>query len=242
LAAFVLAPSEQARARTLLLAEAETRALGLAETEGRLTGRLDTVALVVSRDTGAAWPLSQQLELSLPSGAPLPGWLAIPRELELQPGVYQARVVVRGADGRVGAVEHEFVVPPSGLRVSSPILTDALDAKGQPAPTARTRFPARGKLYCRFEVYGATRDPQTGAPRVSARHVLRRGDGSVVSESEFTPLTAAAGAFPARTLAISLEGRPPGRYELMLEARDDVSGTTRDVQEPYVVEGEEAAP
>ena len=52
----------------------------------------------------------------------------------------------------------------------------------------------------------------------------------------------AAGAFPARTLAISLEGRPPGRYELTLEARDDVSGMTRDVQEPYVVEGEEVAP
>ena len=236
LAAFVLGPAEQARSRTLVVAEAETRGLGLRESGGRLVGQLDALALVVSRDTGAVSPLSQRIDISLPAVGPVAGWLGIPREFDLQPGTYQARVVVRGPDGRVGAVEHEFAVPPSGLRISTPVLTDVLDRNGRPIPTARTRFAANGQLYCQFEVHGATRDPQSGAPRVSARHTVRRSDGSVVSESAFTPLPAEAGGAPARMLAISLEGGAPGRYDLTLVARDELSGETREVQEPYVIE------
>ncbi|HET7293440.1 MAG TPA: VWA domain-containing protein [Vicinamibacteria bacterium] len=244
LAAFVMAPSDQSRTRALLVAEAGTRGLGLRESEGRLAGQLDVLAVVVSRETGAVTPLSQRVEVNLPAGEPVPGWLAVPRELELQPGTYQARLVVRASNGRVAAVEHEFAVPPSGLRISTPVLNSALDGNGRPLPTARTRFAAQGQLHCRFEVHGSTRDPRSGTPRVSARHVLHRSDGSVVSESGFSPLAVEVDGTPARVLTLSLEDAAPGRYDLTLEARDDVSGQTRSVREPYVIEEKEkgAAP
>jgi hypothetical protein len=187
-------------------------------------------------------PVAERLDVSLPADLPGAPWLAIPRELELQPGTYQARVVVRGTDGALGAVEHSFVVPPSGLRISTPILTDTLDPHGRPTPIARSRFAPRGKLHCQFEVYGAVRDPAAGAPRTSARHTLRRSDGSVVSESGFTPLELGSGGFPARVLAISIQDAPPGRYELTLEARDDVSRTALTVQESYHVEAQGTEP
>jgi VWFA-related protein len=236
LAAFVRAPAEQSRARTVLVAEADPSVLGLRESDGRLTGQVETFALVVSRETGAVTPLSQRLDVSLPVGGAGAAWLAIPGELALPPGTYQARVIVRGAGQAMGVVDHEFVVPPAGLRISSPVLTDSLDGGGRPKATALTRFPPKGRLYCQFEVYGAARDPQAGAPRVSARHVLFRSDGSVASASEFTPLASDPGGFPARTLAISVEGAAPGAYELSLEARDEVSGQTREAREPYVIE------
>lgn len=239
LAAYVRGPGAPARARTLLVAEVDARQLGLPEGEGRLAGPVDAFVVVVSRDTGTVWPVSRRVEVSLPA-EPGEAWLPIPSEVELPPGTYQGRMVVRGRGPLVGAIEHEFVVPPSGLRISTPILTDRVDHGGRPTPIAHTRFPRKGRLYCQFEVYGGAADPQTSAPRLSARHVLRRSDGSVASGSDFTPLATGDAGVPARMLAISLESAVPGAYDLTLEVRDDVSGQTRQVQEAYVVEDDVA--
>jgi hypothetical protein len=71
---------------------------------------------------------------------------------------------------------------------------------------------------------------------VSGRHVLRRGDGSVLDETGFAPLPTQADGTPAGTLTIPLEGAAPGRYDLSLEVRDDVSGQTRSSQESWIVD------
>jgi hypothetical protein len=240
LAAFVLGPAAAGKTRALLLAEADPRELGL---QGRaatgLRGTLDTYALVVSRETGAVFPLMQRIEVDarIPEDAARDiGWLAVPREFELLPGTYQARFVVRGPGGRVGAVEHAFVVPPSGLRIATPVITDTAPlTDGRLALTARTLLrPSSGTLYCQFQVYGGTRDPATGEPRVSARYAIRHADGSPLAVGDaFEPLSPGADGAPARVFEIPLTGARSGSYRLTLEVRDQVSGQIRERQESF---------
>jgi hypothetical protein len=171
-------------------------------------------------------------------------WYPMSREFSLPTGAYQARVVARdGTSGRVGSVTHAFEVPPlTGFRVSSPILTDALqnDPTGQSPPKpvllARRTFIGGSTLYCQFTAYGASLDPATRKPRVSGSWVLKRGDGTLVRESAATPLTPAADGNLARIYGISLAGLPPGDYELGLAVRDEIGVKLAELREPFTVE------
>ena len=83
-----------------------------------------------------------------------------------------------------------------------------------PEPTARRAFAPAGLLHCRFEVYGAEKDRQTGQPNVTAGLSVRRSDGRFLVAMPETSLKPG----PDGTLA-----RWPGRAHSTGRAR----GATR---------------
>ena len=96
--------------------------------------------------------------------------------------------------GRVASVRHEFAVPPPGaFGFLTPVLTDTVIAPAhegepvRPALVARRTFAAGSRLYCQFEVTGASTDGG-GAPHVHAGHLLRRLDGAVLAHLDPTPM------------------------------------------------------
>ena len=138
---------------------------------------------------------SARLETSFPEGTHFgpESWHPLSQEFHLKPGRYQARVAVRDVNsGRIGSVTHDFVVPPlTGLRLTTPILTDAIEAPSfgsqdrqagadRPARLPRRRHallpvqrPRRGQGCRRRDARGrlapADRTRRRGSQRSSSR-------------------------------------------------------------------------
>ncbi len=141
--------------------------------------------------------------------------------------------------------------PLGGFRVSSPILTDQIqaDAAGQTVPrpvlVARRRFASGTTLFCQFTVYNAALVPATRQPQVTGMWVLRRAGGGVVRQSEARTLTPSADGALTRLYGITLAGLTPGDYELVVLVRDQLQVKTAELREPFAVEpgvGVSAAP
>jgi hypothetical protein len=218
--------------------------------EGGGTAALDTLLVLSHRETGAFERADVKVELQKRAAAAPAGpvWYAFVRPFDLKAGGYQAKLVVRDvASGRMGSVILEFEVPPlDQLRVSTPILTDTLqrDDTGNltPALKIRRNFPSDGRLFCRFDVYGASRGPD-GLPKVTAGHTLRRAGGSVLSGTPEHAIQPTSIGALLRMIQIPLAGAAPGDYELVLTVRDEVSGQRRELVEPFsVVEGAAGGP
>ena len=199
------------------------------------------------RDTGEFTRFDQQFEMAMKpeTRKRVEGtWFPVTRELLLSPGPYQARIVARDRNsGRVGSVSHDFEVPPlTGLRVSSLALSDRLREAGAsgsraPEPTARRAFSPSGVLHCRFEVYGAAKDPRTGRPSVTAGLAVRRADGRVLVAMPETPLQPGPDGALARAVGTPLDGVPPGTYEAVVVVTDVLAGQSAESRDTFVVEG-----
>jgi VWFA-related protein len=233
------------QATVFLTAEADIRGLAFAEKDGVSRDTLELLLLVARRDTGEFTRFDQQFEMGFQKETRTrfdETWFPITRELKLGPGPYQAKIVTRDRNsGRVGSLTHDFEVPAAaGLRVSSLVLSDRLreEAKGGgPEVVARRRFGAAGTLHCRFEVYGASKDPATGQPRVTAGFAVRRTDGRVLVAAPETPLRPGPGGSLTRSLGFPVDGVPPGTYEVIVIVTDLVAGGVAEAREPIVVEG-----
>jgi hypothetical protein len=142
--------------------------------------------------------------------------------------------------GRVGSLAHVFEVStPTGLRISTPLLSDRLREEGEgrvPEPTARRTFTPAGVLHCRFEVYGAGKDPKTGLPSVTAGFSIRRRDGRFLTAAAETPMKPAADGSLSRALGVPLDGAPAGSYELIVLVTDAVVGVVAEAREPFTIE------
>jgi hypothetical protein len=167
----------------------------------------------------------------------------VSREFELVPGRYQARLVVRDTNGgTLGSIRHDFDVPAlSGWRTSTPVLSDELEPKKAGAPLApivpaRRTFAPGGTLYYQFEVYGSARDAESGMPRVSAGFSLLTSEGTVVMRVQPAPIRPTAEGRLARLGVVPLADQPPGRYELVLDLRDEVTGQQMEVRERFAIE------
>jgi VWFA-related protein len=242
--AYVLEQTSLGRAKVLVAADADISRVEFTATEGRLLGTLDTLAVAARRETSDVFRNDQKVDLERkPGPVSSPSWYTIVREFELPAGRYQAKLVVRDATSRrLGTVSYEFEVPPlDALRISSPILTDTVQAPPGGTPSAvvlaRRTFQASKPFFCRFDVYGAATDPATHMPRVRAGHVLRRSDGTVVSRSTATEIGPTSLGSVARLMQIPLGGIAPGEYQLELLVRDDLSGRERKVVEPFTLQG-----
>ena len=232
------------QASVLLTVEVDIRGLAFTEKDGTSRDTLELLLLVAHRDTGTFTRFDQQFEMAFQRETRArfeETWFPITRELELSPGAYQAKIVARDRNrGRVGSLTHDFEVPaPGGLRVSSLVLSDRLreEAKGGgPELVARRRFAPAGTLHCRFDVYGGSKDPATGQPRVTAGFAVRRTDGRVLVAAPETPVRPGAGGALTRSLGFPLEGVPPGSYEVIVLVTDLVAGAVTEAREPIVVE------
>jgi len=237
---------EKGKARALLSADIDVRGLAFAEEGGRSVDTVEFLLVVTHRASGVFQRQDQKLELKLPPEVRLSlgrSWLPVSREFDLAPGGYQAKLAVRDTrSGTIGSVSHDFDVPDlQGWRTSTPVLSDALEPRTEgtalrPVIPARRTFAPGATLYFQFEVYGSARDPASGLPRVSSGFRVRTSDGAVISRGAPVPIRPAAEGRLARLGRISLEGMAPGRYELVLDLRDDVAGRTLEVREPFSVE------
>ena len=237
---------QKGKARALLSAEIDVRGLAFAEESGRSVDTVEFLLVVTHGASGVFQRQDQKLDLKLPPDVRLAltrSWLPVSREFDLAPGGYQAKLAVRDTrSGAIGSVSHDFEVPAlEGWRTSSPVLSDALEPRSEGAPLrpvipARRSFAPGATLYFQFEVYGSAPDPASGLPRVSSGFMVRASDGAVISQGAPVAIKPAAEGRLARLGRISLDGLAPGRYELVLDLRDDVAGRTLEVREPFAIE------
>jgi VWFA-related protein len=240
---YVLEPTSLGRVKVLVAADVDISKVDFTETEGRRQGSLDTLAVTARRENSEVFRTDQKVDLERrPGPLPSPSWYTVVREFEIPPGSYHAKVVVRDvASRRLGTVTLAFdVPPPDRLRLSTPILTDALQPGPGGSPNAvllaRRTFHATRPFFCRFDVYGAATDPDTRMPRVRAGHVLRRVDGTEVSRSEPTEISPTSLGGVSRLMQIPVADLPAGDYELELVVRDERAGTEVKSIEPFTLQ------
>ena len=166
------------------------------------------------------------------------------RDFELPPGFYQAKIVVRdGGTDHMGTVVHDFDVPdPGAFRVSTPVLSDVREAAA-PGETgdrlaiqARRDFAPEASLFCQLEVYGATREEESRLPRVSMGYEVRRlQDGALYTREAPSRITPGPQGTLSRLIGFPLRAATPGDYDLVLRLRDEFSGKTLELHEPFSV-------
>jgi VWFA-related protein len=202
---------------------------------GNETGERRLDLLVEARPLDRSETVRDSAELTLPHGD-RPA--VATRELHLRPGVWQARIVARDVrTEKLGSVLHTFEVPsPTGLRVSSPILTDELERSRVPRPRLRLdrHYRSDSALFCQYRVFGAALDAASGRPRVTASFAVVRA-GQVVQEEGASPIEPANDGQILRLLGFGLAGFEPGDYTLILRVADEVSGENRELSEPFSV-------
>lgn len=237
-----------AGARVVVAADVDPKYFQLdADDQQRLRGVVELAVAATHLATGQVFRFEQTTELNLRPETKRQldvWWYPVSRDFTLPPGPYQARVVVRDRNsGRMGSVTHEFEVPAlEGFRVSSPILTDQIqaDAAGvsvpKPVLVARRRFASGTTLFCQFTVYNAALAAETRQPTVTGTWILRRADGGVVRQSETRAITPAADGALTRMYGITLAGLAPGDYELVMLIRDELQSKTVELREPFTVE------
>jgi hypothetical protein len=240
--AYVFDETAVGRASVTVATEVDISNLGFEEKDGRLNGAIELLVVAQQRETGEYFRYSQEVQMAL-----LPAtkaqlertWYLVPRDFELPVGTYQARIVARDKKtGRVGSVTHAFEVPAlAALRLSSPILSDQVEAAGagttpKPVLLAR-RFFGQGTLYCQYTVFGAEKDPVSHSPRVTAGWQIRRADGGVLRGADPTPITPTSLGAVMRFMGLNLTTAPPGSYELVLKVRDEVAGRTVEEIQPF---------
>ena len=241
LTAYVLESIAANRARVLVAGDADVSRVDFKDTSGKLLGSLDTVAVVARRENAEFFRNDQKVDLERkPGPAVAPSWYTMVRDFELPAGGYQAKLVVRDPlSRRVGTVTLLFDVPPlNALRITSPILSDTVQFPPNAAPAvvllARRTFRTDRPLFCRFDVSGAQKGPG-GLPRVSAGHVLRRADGTVVGRGAPTDVAPTSIGAISRLMQIPLNALAPGDYELVLDVRDEVAGRGTSSVEPFTL-------
>ncbi len=246
---YVLGREPGGKVQTLLVAEADLAPLHLNPRGGKYEASLDSYVVVHGRDNGAVEKQEALVELAVPAEA-FPqvtrSGLPIRRTVALAPGVYQARLLLRDrATGLVGSVRHEFEVPaPSQFHVSTPVITDSFQAAeaGQaprPVPIAHRTFRAGTRIACTFEVFGAAPDAAQGGPRVTLGYRLRRADGTDVAAAPPRLLNPGGLGQLAPLLVVELPAGGEGEHELVLDLRDEVSGTALEVVEPLTLSRQE---
>jgi hypothetical protein len=241
--AYVFDEQKSGLARVLVAIEADGQALDFGRGEDRRQARLSLVVAAVNRDRGMASRSGQTITISS-AAPPSPRWSLFTRELDLPPGVTQVRVVARDEKStRIGAVTLRFEVPPlEGLRLSTPILADEVKAAPKesgrllPVIGAHRAFKAMGRLYCQFQVFGASRNSKDGAPKVEASYTLRHAAGNEIRGTAPSRIVVAPDGPVMRLIGLSVDGMPDGDYELILHVLDETSGRSVERAERFRLE------
>jgi len=240
-------------AHVLLAAEVDVGSLEFTEQEEREVASIEFLMVTISRRTGEFHRYDQTMDLKLrpeTREALSKTWLPIVRDFELTPGNYRGKLVVRDkTSGRISTVIHEFEVPEIGpFRVSTPVLSDMreTDANGIPgnrlAIMARREFAPQASLYCQLDVYGAVKLASTGMPRVTMGYEVRTSDGTLYTGERRTPMLPTEDGELSRIIGFPLVAAPPGDYELKMSVKDELSGKTVELREPFTVSASAAVP
>jgi hypothetical protein len=231
LTSYVFGSQGAGKAQALLVAEADLAPLRLSPKDGRYNAVFDSYVLVHDRGRDSLERDERVVELNVPANAFAPlaqRGLPIQREFALEPGRYQATLLLRDrATGTIGSVRHEFEVPAAeGFRITTPIVTDIVQppaAAGQAprlVPVAHRTFKAGTRIAAAFEVQGAADKAPAGA-QVSVAYSLRSVDGKEVAASPAQSLKANGRRQLPVTIGISLPAAVSGEHELHLSVRDE---------------------
>jgi VWFA-related protein len=234
------------KASALVAADVDISKFAYQEKDGRFQDTLDFLIVVAHRETGEFFRYDQKIEMNLMPATKArlaASWYPIVRDFELAPGGYQAKIVVRDKNsGKIGTVIHEFEVADlSQFRTSTPVITDTLapDAEKKdvprPAIIVRRTFAPGTTLFASFEVYGATKEKPTGMPKVTAGYVVRRPDGSAVVEVAPSRINPTSLGKLSRIVGARLPEDATGELEFVLSVKDEISGKTLEVKEPFTV-------
>jgi hypothetical protein len=224
--AFVLGPRPEDRVRVVVALEADLGRIANLGGDEHPAMALALSVVATHRDTGEIRRTDEQVRVDAGRGGRLEGWLALARELDLRPGVSQARVVLRDEFlGRTGAVTVRFEVPGGEtMRLATPILSNrTVTRPGEPSRPvflARRTFAAKGALYGQLEVFGA------GGPgsAVDTSWELRGAEGVSVRRGASDVLPADASGRRVGLFSLALDGLLPGEYRLHLRAEDRTTG------------------
>jgi hypothetical protein len=232
------------KAEVRIATEVDIRGLEFKRIADREKATIDFLLVVVQRESGEHFRYDEKIDLKLDESTRQRMnrfWFTVVRDFELQPGDHLAKVVIREpSTGVVGSVVRHFDVPPlDGFRVSTPIITDSSepDREGpgvRPKPLVRREFPQGINVVCSFDVFGAAQD-ENGMPRVVQGYRVERSDGvylTGVEESLIRPTSLGA---LSRLIGFSLRDAQPGDYEMRLTFRDELSGETLELKEPFEV-------
>jgi VWFA-related protein len=244
--AYVFDETLLGKASALLAADVDISKFAFQEKDGRFQDTLDFLIVVAHRETGEFFRYDQKIEMNLRPATRerlAASWYPVVRDFELAPGGYQAKIVVRDKNnGRVGTVIHEFEVADlSQFRTSTPVISDTLqpdeEKKDTPRPmlVVRRTFAPGATLFASFEVYGATKDKPTGMPKVTAGYVVRRPDGSAVVEVAPSRINPTSLGKLSRIVGTRLPAEATGDLEFVLSVKDEISGKTLEVKEPFTV-------
>jgi VWFA-related protein len=242
LTAFTLQPVEKGKVRVRLVAEVGLKPLRFEkDRDGSLVATLD-VAMALNHVKAAGRQRTPWREWKVkvpPQTEGLEIWVPFEGSFDVPAGACQARLAVRDRGSRaVGSVVHGFEVPdPRSWRVSTPILSDLPGEEPGRAPRmlVSRSFVAGAPLYCYLEVYGGAEARTVAAPRVSLAYALVDARGKTRKSHAASPLAPGSAGVPAGLEKIPLAGLSPGEYELRLSVRDEVSGRTQELREPFVV-------
>jgi hypothetical protein len=146
------------------------------------------------------------------------------------------------ASGRMGTVIHDFEVPDlQPFRVATPVLSDVREQAPDGTPgdrlaiLARREFLEGASLFCQVDVYRAVKEEASGMPRVSMGYEVRRSDGTLLTRDPVSLVRPTPDGGVSRLVGFSLESASPGRYEIVMRVRDEFSGETRVLREPFRV-------
>jgi len=240
-ATYAFGSTTPGKAQVSLAVEADLRAFAFAPQAGKLTDVLELRVAATHLESSTVERYDGQVEMTFPAGTRFgeDAWHGEVRDFTLAPGRYQARIAVRDRNsGRIGAVTHAFDVPAAdGFRVTTPIVTDTVDAAPsgasrtpRPVLVARREFPAGARVYYQFSVLGAT----PGA-RVLAGHEVRNAAGEVVKQLAPEPIRPASDGSLSRLAGLAMQGLPAGAYELRLRIVDEPAGRTIELREPFTL-------
>jgi VWFA-related protein len=242
------------KAETTVVTEVDLRGFAFQEKEGRFADTLEFLIVVAHRDSGEYWRYDQKINMNL-----LPAtrdrldqhWMPISRDFELGPGAYQAKMVVRDANsGKVGSIMFGFEVPDlTAFRTSTLTLSDTLrptppgEESETPRPVllARRTFEPNAHFYALFSVFGAAKDEASGMPKVSAGYQILAADGTIKGGAPPSSIQPTSLGNLSRLVGTSLAGYAPGEYQFALSVKDEITGKTIEVKEPFTVVAPERA-
>ena len=241
------------KASALIAADVDVSKFAYQEKDGRFQDTLDFLIVVAHRETGEFFRYDQKIEMNLMPATKerlATQWFPVVRDFELAPGGYQAKIVVRDKNsGKIGTVIHEFEVADlSQFRTSTPVITDTLqpdqEKKDAPRPAiiVRRTFAPGATLFASFEVYGATKEKPTGMPKVTAGYTVRRPDGTAVVEVAPSRINPTSLGKLSRIVGTRLPAEATGDLEFVLSVKDEISGKTLEVKEPFTVAAGAAKP
>ncbi|HSR51890.1 MAG TPA: GWxTD domain-containing protein [Acidobacteriota bacterium] len=182
------------------------------------------------------------------------GDLVYQKKIPLEPGRYKLTLVARDAhSGKLATAQTSIRVPeaPDSLWMSDVVLASQMrPMPGETGlseafatrmglkvyPQARSRFPRGSRMAFAFEVYGFAADSSSGKPDVDWSYALAGEDVSwqEAAMHQQRNLGLRRDALTA-AFFVTTADLEPGRYQLLIEVRDRISGQSVRSREPFQV-------